>query len=223
MEPTRREFIRNVGVMLAALLTSGCGLTRRILSTPVVTCYEMVAPTDTPAPTCYTAVPPTRPAPFGGPRWNELRACWLALKDPRLQSYEDNDFIQDLRQRHAGALEALVAGGELKSAVADEIGVAFGQAIAHVQRQQATCYFALPPEYMPREDLVQQAAALAEMAGQSDIDPATVAQAQSALERDMAWLAQFDAGQQPDDMGTIGATPEAIEAARILVGLLLSK
>lgn len=212
MESNRREFIRNVGVMLAALLTSGCELTRVI-----------AALTPTPQPTCYTAMPPTANPPSSSQQWKNLRACWLDLKDQRLQSFEDTDFSQDLRRRHAEALEALVAGGELQPAVAEEIGVAFAQAIAHVQRQMATCYIALPPEFNPREDLTKRSAALAEMAGRSDLDPAAVAQAQAALERDIAWLAQFVAGQQPGDLDKIEATPEAVEAARLLVELLLGK
>jgi hypothetical protein len=157
------------------------------------------------------------------PDWQALRACWLDLSDSRLQSYQDNAFIKDLRQRHARALDALVTSGELESPVAEQIGIAFEQAVAHIQRQMATCYIALPPEFMPREDLVKQAAALHEMAAQSDIAPATLTQAQAALERDLAWLAQFDSGQTPADWATLTAPPAAIQAAHILVLLLTSK
>jgi len=218
--PDRREFIRNVGIMLAALIATGCELSRRATPTPMITCYEMVEPSPTPGPTCYTATPPTRTS---DQHWNALRECWLDLKDPQLQSYEDNDFAKNLRQRHAEALDALVANGEFNSAVAGEITVAFEQAIAHIQRQMATCYIALPPEYFPREDLILQAAALNEMADKSEIDPDTVAQVQTALERDLEWLSQFSAGQAPGQLETIEATPEAMQAARILIDLLLKK
>jgi hypothetical protein len=211
-EPTRRNFIRNVGVTLASLLLSGCGATRRTPTPPIVTCYTVTPATRAPTP----SQPPSS-------SWSALRGCWLSLQDPQLQSFEDTDFSKGLRQQHTEALDALVASGELERAVAAEIGVAFEQAVAHVQRQMATCYIALPPEYMPRQDLMQQAAALEEMAEQSQIDQATVAQAQEAMQRDVEWLAQFGAGQTPGKLEEIQATPQAVEAARILVELLLSK
>ncbi|HSD82495.1 MAG TPA: hypothetical protein VLG46_01475, partial [Anaerolineae bacterium] len=61
---------------------------------------------------------------------------------------------------------------------------------------------------------------LTEMAQRSDIDPATVERARAALARDMAWLAQFRAGENPKDLESIQATPTEIKAARILVDLL---
>ena len=217
MRTTRREFMGKIGVALASLLVARCR------PAPTPTCYVAMPLTPTPTiplPTCYEAPAPT---PEPSAQWQPLRSCWFDLDDPRLQSFEDNEFITDLRQRHADALDALVAAGELDPAVADEIAVAFEQAIAHVQRQMATCYIALPPEYMPRQDLVQQAAALEEMAARSDVDPNTVAQAQAALERDLAWLAQFQAGQTPDPLFSIEVPPESAEAARILVNLLLGE
>ena len=68
-----------------------------------------------------------------------------------------------------------------------------------------------------------QAGALAEMARRSNIDPDTVTRARDAMARDMAWLAQFQAGQAPGELSSIEATPAQIEAARILVELLLAK
>jgi hypothetical protein len=114
-----------------------------------------------------------------------------------------------------------VTSGELDEAVADEIDAAFEEAIAHIQRQQATCYMSESPELTPRDDLMQQAELLEEMAAEGDIDPEPVAQAQAALERDVAWLAQFHAGEMPGELEEIEITPEAAEAARILVALLL--
>jgi hypothetical protein len=145
------------------------------------------------------------------------------LADPRLQSFEDTEFSLSLRQRHTDALKALVDSKELEAAIAAEIGVAFEQAVAHIQRQMATCYIALPPEYTPRADLMTQAAALTEMAQRSSIDSNTVARAWAALERDMAWLSQFQAGQKPGELNVIQVTPTEAEAARILVALLLGQ
>jgi hypothetical protein len=201
MKTTRREFIRRVGIALGSLMAMRC----------VTTCY---APSPETPPSSPLDAPPT-------PEWAALRGCWLDLDNPELQSSEDTDFSRELRQRNGDALAALVASGELDAAVADEIDAAFEEAIAHVQRQQATCYIALPPEFTPRDDLVQQAELLETLAAEGDIDPQTVARARAALGRDIAWLARFHAGEAPGEWKGVEVTPEAAEAARILVELLL--
>ncbi len=172
--------------------------------------------------TCYIPAepPPTPTALANGARWSALRASWLELKNPQLQVYKDTDFSRRLRQQHAEALTALTEAGLIDSVVAADIQVAFEQAVAHIQRQQASCYILQPPEYTPRQDVMTQAAALTEMAQRSAIDPETVERARAALARDMAWLAQFQAGQKPGDLEGIQATPTEIKAARILVDLL---
>jgi len=206
MPPTRRDFIRYVGLFLASVLTRGCGETP-----PAVMCY------------IRETLPPRSPTPIPHKHWAALRDCWYSLDDPRLQSFEDNEFIVALRQRHQEALQKLVDFGDLEPAVAEEIAVAFEQAIAHIQRNMATCYIALPSEYYPRADLLSQEALLEEMAAQSDIDPATVEQAQAALARDIEWLTQFEAGQVPGALEEIEPDANAIAAARILVELLLGQ
>ena len=218
MKTTRREFIHRVGIALGSLMAARC--------TP--TCYAPDPPThSTIPPTRYEPIQPTcylpteEPSPASNQRWADLRQCWFDLDDPKLQSFEDNDFSRELRQRHKDALAALVGSGEIDAAVADEIAVAFEEAVAHVQRQQASCYIALPPEFAPRDDLVRQADLLEDLAAEGDIDPGTVTQAREALERDIAWLAQFHAGETPEELEGTEITPEAAEAARILVGLLL--
>ncbi|MBN1811372.1 MAG: hypothetical protein JXA14_06020 [Anaerolineae bacterium] len=202
MKATRREFIRRVGVALGSLMAMRCGQT-----------------------TCYTPEPLPSVTPVLSrrltPNWTALRECWLDLDNPALRSLEDNDFSRELRQRHDDALAALVDSDELDQAVAAEIDAAFEEAVAHIQRQQATCYIALPPEFTPRDDLMQQAEILEMMAAEGGIEPQTVAQAQAALERDIAWLTQFHAGKVPGELGEIEVTPEAAEAAQILVKLLL--
>lgn len=227
MEPTRREFLRQVGVFFATVVAGGVTVSCTSEATPPTpTCYAPVAPTPVPTSgptmTCYepTMPPPTPTILASDARWNALRVSWLELNNPQLQSYEDTDFSRRLRQQHADALTALTESGQIDAAVAADIQVAFEQAIAHIQRQQATCYIALPPEYAPRQDVMTQTAALTEMAQRSEIEPATVERAQAALARDMAWLAQFQAKQQPSDLADIQATPTEIKAARILVDLL---
>jgi hypothetical protein len=94
-------------------------------------------------------------------------------------------------------------------------------------------------DYTPASSgqLAQQAGLLAEMAESGDLDPATVAQAQAAIERDIAFLNLSDAETQAlyDELieaagGTydfpsldeldLEISPEAAEAARFLVELL---
>lgn len=226
MMTTRRTFIRQVGVSLAATLTSGC----------MRTCYTPAPPTQMPTPTCYVPAAPTLTPDVTDSRWRDLRACWLGLRDRRFepgQSVDGDRYARaeelgkTLHQRHQAALDALVADGSLSAEVAAEIGVAFEEALNHLQSKLATCYAPLAPgeanPYPPREDLNAQAAALAEMAQRSNIDQATVAKAQAALERDIAWLAEFHATRQAGDINTIAASPAEIEAASILVELLLGK
>ena len=108
--------------------------------------------------------------------------------------------------------------------MAGYITVAFEEAVKHTQAKQATCYAPLPQDaanpYPPREEVVTQAAALAEMAERSVIAPETVAAARAALARDMAWLDQFRAGGDPGEVTALEATPAEIEATRVLVALL---
>jgi hypothetical protein len=154
------------------------------------------------------------------PQWSALRECWADLKNPELRAYDDTAFAKGLRERHSVALQALVGGDELDAAVAEEITAAFSQAVAHIQGQMAMCYIAIPMEYFPRGDLIRQAAMLEEMAAKSEVDPATVAQAQAALERDVAWLAQFQAGETPGVLGQIPVSATSLGAAKVLTELL---
>jgi len=222
---TRREFMRQVGVTLAGLLLSGCDLGSRLTLPPT----PSQEPFSTPPFSCYQspAAPPYVDMSYelrSHPRWIALRDRWLELKDPKLKALEDTDFSRGLRQRHADALKALVDNTELDAAVADEIGVAFEQAIAHIQRQTAACcYEPLPPEYTPRQNLTTQAAVLNEVAQRSSIDVDTVDRAKAALERDIAWLSQFQAGQIPGKLESIEVTPVEAQAALTLVTLLLIK
>jgi len=92
-----------------------------------------------------------------------------------------------------------------------------------MQRMMATCYIALPPVFAPRADLMQQAAILEEAAAEGDIESATMAEVQAALERDIAWFDQSLAGQNPGALETVEVDSASAEAARILVWLLLGE
>ena len=199
MTLTRRDFIRSVGIAVASLVMAGC-------------------------------------IPSGGedgsPR-GRLRSCWLRLDWLARQArgdYERGEQARDeLVAEHRAALDDLVAAGEVDAAVADQVQVAFDEAAFHAWRSNApmTCYMALPVEYGGRDDLLQQAELLRKAA--SGLDPAVVEEVQAAIARD---IALFEAAAGPEagaklieqfETGEIKASPEAVEAARILVDLLLRR
>jgi hypothetical protein len=129
--------------------------------------------------------------------------------------------------------------------VAQEMQAAFEGAAYHVWRANApiTCYEPiLPPDYQIQgsSDLARQAKLLAEMAEQSTIEQATVAQAQAAIERDIAFLAMATDDQRVLTQAVRDAAgdtwdfpnlieldmdvhPQSVEAASILVELLLEQ
>lgn len=227
MNTTRREFMRQVGVSLVALLLSGCDwISRLVPPSPTpgpARTPKPSTPTPYPYPTCYAAPAPTFFQPNGNERWYALRTCWLDLRDPRLQSTENAGPVASLRRRHVEALDALVANHEMRADVADEIGVAFKQALAHIERKMTASDDPISPESTPRQNLTSQAIALAEMAQSNPIAKRTVDRAQGALERDMAWLSQFKSGLQSCPSEDLVVTPAEVEAARILVQLLLAE
>jgi hypothetical protein len=221
MEPNRREFMQGVGVMLAGLLATRCA--------PIVV--------TTPTPASPTATPTA---------WDRLRKPWHDL-DRLAQVASDSEqggqTELQLINDHRAALDNLVSEGELTPPVADEMQAAFTGAAYHVWRDNAliTCYEPAPGPDYDREsssDLVRQADLLAEMAGKSAIDPATVAQAQAAIQRDVVYLAMtgeeqhalrerlWQAAGETWDLPALAeldldVPPESAEAAKVLVELLL--
>jgi hypothetical protein len=153
--------------------------------------------------------------------WDALRECWVELESGKARSLSDAPVPADLPQRHADALGKLVADGKLKAGVAEKVEAAFGQMLEHIEGLGSMCYIAMPCESMPRGDMMGQIAALEEMAGKSDIDPVTVAQVRASLERNIAWLAQFQAGENTGWVDDIEVDTSSAEAARVLIDLLL--
>jgi hypothetical protein len=199
MISTRREFIKNVGIAIASLVMARC-------------------------------------IPSGGEDGSargRVRKCWLRLDwlaQRTQENYEQGDQARDeLVADHRAALDELVAAGELDAAVADQMQVAFAEAAFHAWRNNApmTCYIALPIEYWARDDLLRQAELLRKAA--SDLDPAVVEEVQAAIARDIAFLeaaASPEAGHElleQFEAGEIEASPEAVEAARILLDLILGE
>ena len=204
----KRTLIKSFGVMLASLVVAG----------QLPACAPQSSSEDKPTP---------QP-----PEWDQLRQCWLNLGELNV-AVQTGNWGQDIQARldeqsapHRAALEALVAKGEIDQVVADQIQLAFEEALFHVGRSMATCYIALPFEYRVRVDLLQQAELLQKLAG--DLDPVVVQQAQAAISRDMAFFEAVSAGEldrgaieQQFDTGNIQVAPEALEAAQLLAALLL--
>ena len=215
MSPTRREFIKRIGIAVASLVAARC------------------------------ACVPFADGIVGSPR-DRLRSCWLQLDWLAQQAQDDYDRGERARKKlaadHRAALDDLVDSGELDADVADELDAAFGSAIVHVLMANApiTCYKTAEPNYIPvsADQLAQQAELLTEMAEDGNVDSVAVAQAQTAVERDIAFLALSDkerrdlnaelwaaAGDSYDfpsfDELDFEITPEATEAARFLVEVLL--
>ena len=212
MSPTRREFIKHLAMALASLAMTRC-----------------LSPGDDSS-------------------RSRLRSCWLQLDPLAQQTHKDYERGSQMKDQlvadHRAALDTLIAAGELSAAVAAQMQAAFVEAAYHVWRANApmTCYEPVLVDYTPTgaSQLVQQANLLAEMAERGDLDPSTVAQARAAIERDIAFLGLSDEETQAlydelikaaGDAYTFPAfdelemeiLPEAAEAARFLVELLLEE
>lgn len=222
MSLTRREFVKRMGIAIA--------------SSVMVRCSSPKSSNDTPS----TEQPTTPPENKNDSPRDCLRACWLQLDSLVLEAQQDPDQSDQLRAElvadHQAALDELVAAGELDVAVADQVQVAFDQAAFHIWRSNVpvTCYIALPVEFDARDDLRQQFEMLSQVA--DGLDPSTVQTVQAAIERDIAFFETLAALQTLDDeayqqaqreliaqfdAGDIEVNPEAAQAARFLVELLL--
>ena len=223
MSPTRREFITRVGISIASLMTARCMCTQFIPGSRI------------------TGTTPRE----------RLRSCWYSFDWLEKQASDWSDYekgekaLEQLKDDHRAALDDLVADGELEADVADEVHVAFEAAAWHVWRANCgmTCYEPMPgPEYTPMasSQLVSQAELLEDQSDDATIDQDTVAMAQAAVERDITFLnlsseeekALYDAliaaGAKDYDFPhfdrlELEISPEAAEAARFLVELLLEE
>lgn len=222
---TRRDFVKGLGIALASLMLSRC------------------APKEG-----RTVGPPATPTGAGDAVRSQLRSCWQRfewLAQHTRDSWDDDalgeDALNQLVAEHRGALDGLVASGALSAAAAEDVQDAFAAGVFHVWRSNVpiTCYEPVLLDYKPATSaqLVQQADLLSEMAASGDLDPDTLARAQVAVERDVAFLSMSDqevselyeelmaaAGgsySYPDfDQLPLEIPPECAEAARFLIELL---
>ncbi|MBN1810526.1 MAG: hypothetical protein JXA14_01675 [Anaerolineae bacterium] len=223
MSPTRREFIKRVGIALASLMAARCA------------CIPLVE----------------GGSGVGGTPRERLRRSWQRFGWLEEQASDWSDYGKGERARkelvaeHRAALDDLVAAGELDADVTDLVQEAFAEAAYHVWRANcgATCYEPMSgPEYTPYASgqLVQQAELLTDLADDATIDPETITRAHAAVERGIAFLnlspeeeqvlydAVIEAAGEDYNYPTfeeleLEVTSEAAEAARFLVELLLEE
>ncbi|MBL7200656.1 MAG: hypothetical protein ISS56_10930 [Anaerolineae bacterium] len=252
MTASRREFIKRLGIAFGSLMVTRCTSVGRDYSGPgaaQVTCYT-VEPLDTPtldpslgqrAQVLTSTVqsgdldPATTRRAQAALGRERVRRCWASLDELSEQTKQDPANSQDARDSlssdHRAALDDLIGLGELGAPVAAQVQAAFEEAAYHVWRSfAATCY---EPVEAPlhqatvRGDLmmVQQRLLLEDT---EDLDPETVARAQSAIARDIAvlgiWRAEGSVDERIAELwksGEYEASAEDVEAARFLVELLL--
>lgn len=203
---TRREFIRQISILLASLAATNC--------TPLP---EKDSSAHARLRKCWLGL-------------DELEE--QAMEDYK-RGQEHGDQLQT---DHRVALDELVEAGELDAVVAEHVQEIYDEALSHIWSSLATCYESIPmPDYLPdaRGQLMRQTDLLAEMAAKGDLDPQTVAQTQAALERDIAFLNLSEADRKAlyDELAAskpyprfeeldLEITPEAAKAAAFLVPLL---
>jgi hypothetical protein len=112
MSPTRREFIKRVGIALASLMAARCA------------CVSFIE-SDT---------------GLGGTPRERLRKSWQRFGWLEKQASDWNDYEkgekarEELVEGHRAALDELVAAGELDADVADLVQEAYAEAACHVWR-----------------------------------------------------------------------------------------
>ena len=212
MQTTRRDFIKTLGISIATFALARC--------------IPFKSSDDSPK--------------------SRLRDCWLSLEKLAQETQKDFEqaekMNQGLLEDHRSALDDLVAAGEIHSAAAEQVQIAFEEATYHVWRSNApiTCYEPVLVDYTPTssEQLTQQITLLTEIAEEGDIDEVTIARAQAALEQDIAFLSLADEETQAiyekliatagdtytfpsfDELD-LKITPESAEAACFLIDVLI--
>jgi len=198
MTCTRREFLRNVGLTVAAIALSRCvpsGTNDRLSRTRLRNGWLSLARLD---------------------------------REAQADAEEIDRVRSELVLDHRAALDDLVAGGELDAGVADQIQVAFSEAAFHVWRKKApiTCYIVYPVEAVAREDVLKQLEVLSEIS--VGLDPRVAKQVQVAIARDIAFFEALAAGGKGGDLleqfeaHEIEVGREAIEASHFLVDLMVA-
>ena len=183
MSMSRRDFMKFFGVSVASLILARC-------QQPI---FPAILPTATPTESLSAR--------------ERLRQCWLgfnelAQKTIARQSQTKPDQTDPIGEKvmdqmiveHRLALSDMVTAGDITVSVADLIQEAYAAAAYHVYGSNGpmVCYTLVASYDYSRvsaEALVQQAEILGQVAEESNIDPQTLAKAQTALEHDLAFYA----------------------------------
>ena len=232
MDFPRRDFLKIFGISVASLLLTRC---------------KSIPPFG-PVTTCYAPLPPTPVTPAAASVRERLRQCWFSFDDLARQTAEsataEDTFRGQLSAEHRAALDELAARGEITLPVAALVQEAYDAALYHTWRSNApiTCYEPAIVQYEPAsaQVLVNQSAALEQVAAHGTVDPATLATARAAIEHDMAFYALTDQEVQARyarlyqehqadfnfpsfEALPLDLTPEARQAAQFILDLLTGK
>lgn len=196
------------------------------------------------------ATPTTDAAAASVSRLDPVRACWLGLLAWQAQGRRpeaDHDQREAERDRrkteHRAALDAAVEAGELQPPIAQRLAAAFDEAAFHVWRSSAgmTCYrmtMAGSRLAEGRGAVLERLAALQELADRGAVDAQVAADARETFERELVLFdgiaeletrdgqARWEAERQlVEQLDAGGVAPDAddVEAARVLVDLLLAR
>lgn len=166
---------------------------------------------------------------YADPDWETLRRCWANLNDHQYRiPYEgDQEKLGGWEKELHVALDNLVQRGRITQEVADNLKAAFHAAAGHIRRTWVggTCYKMDPAtlsSLITGADLLQQTNMLETLSSSGDLDASTVAMARAAIEHDIAFLQGEYAPTAIQD-SSIEPSPDEIEAARVLVNLMLGK
>jgi len=241
MSIDRRYFIKSFGMTLGSLIVSGS-----LSGCDVKTEEKASTAQGTPITKLPNVEEVNSPSPkkllHTDSELEPLRQCWLDLNNLQQTVREalgkamqegDYSFVEteeDVKKerstKHRDILDALVGAGKLDKLVAEQIQVAFDEAQYHIARSMATCYIIIPYELNVRSDLLKQAEVLGEISG--DLDPEVVTQARAAIAQDMAYFEtiandndNYKSIRVNYEAGKLKASPEALEAARLLTELFI--
>jgi|GEM_PF-879491 len=254
MNISRRDFMKLVGVSVASLALTRCRFA------PFATCYAPMPPTPTVLPSamerlrlCWLSFGELAQATVDEfkqvlpPSIESIPQTVIEGVEPTAapKTNPENAFGQQLIARHRQALDEIVTAGELTRPVADLVQEAYDAAVYHVWRSNApiTCYAPVIVNYAPvsADTLVRQSELVNELASQGNINPQTLANAQAAIQHDMAFYALTDAevsslydrliaesqsqAQAVPSFENVEleASPDARAAARFIINLLTSQ
>jgi hypothetical protein len=162
-----------------------------------------------------------------------VRNCWFGLDLLAKKAREDwehaGEVWSELVSKHHAALRRMVSSGDLDPNIAQQMQTAFEQAANHVERinsNSVSCYESMETtSFFARDDLNQQSEVLQEFS--DEIDPLVLEEIQATIAYDITYFElaiSSQAGRELNELFTSGEmdiTPEALEAAQLLVDIIM--